>query len=59
MENKLFACEMSGCFDSAEYDITFSDEPDTTYQVCQSCLDYWQFEESTSVTVKERVNGSA
>ena len=41
MENKLFACEMFGCFDSSTQDVTFAND---TYQLCDSCASFadWQ-----------------
>lgn len=34
----IFECECEGCYDSAEYDTTFTDM--TKAQICESCLDY-------------------
>lgn len=55
MENKMFMCEMVGCFDSAVYDVRFSNEVET-HQVCQSCVDFWRLQEAISVEM-EKING--
>jgi hypothetical protein len=39
MENKLFACEMTGCFDSATQDKVLDGK---THQLCSDCAEWWE-----------------
>lgn len=59
MENKMFMCEMTGCFDSATHDIEFTNE-DEEYQICESCLEFWKLEAPLDLkSVKEFANRTA
>jgi hypothetical protein len=55
MENKMFMCEMFGCFDSATHDIGFTNGEE--FQVCESCLEFLELEPSVEIKfVKEFAN---
>jgi hypothetical protein len=55
MENKMFMCEMFGCFDSATHDIGFANGEE--FQVCESCLEFLELELSVEIKfVKEFAN---
>jgi hypothetical protein len=55
MENKMFMCEMFGCFDSATHDIGFANGEE--FQVCESCLEFLELEPSVEIKfVKEFAN---
>ncbi len=53
----MFECEMTGCFDTAEYVAEFeADEeqgPKNVFDVCESCANYWKnhAEENPKITL--------
>lgn len=47
MENRLFLCEMAGCFDGATHDIKFLNGEE--FQICDRCEDYWKHDDDKQV----------
>jgi hypothetical protein len=46
-------CDMTGCTDTAEFFAEFDEDGETTtYEICESCADYWTAhkEESPKIT---------
>jgi hypothetical protein len=48
-------CEMSGCYDTAEYWVSFKYELGV-YEICESCADYWHKDEEYPATIKPFAN---
>ena len=58
MENKMFLCEMTGCFDDGTHDIQFTNGEE--FQVCESCLEFWKLDTEYKInSVKEFANRKA
>jgi len=58
----MFECQMTGCFDTAEFYAKFTEELETDLsavilEVCESCAQYWrEHKEETVIITAIRVS---
>jgi hypothetical protein len=59
----MILCEMTGCYDSAEFSAEFDTDEETKeetiFDICESCADYWSNhkEESPKITAWKITEG--
>jgi hypothetical protein len=57
-------CDMTGCYDTAEFFADFYEETETNLngvilEICESCADYWREHKEEPVTVTPYANRKA
>ena len=53
-------CEMTGCYDAAEYCADFEQDEhetkETHFEICESCADYWREHKEERPTITRHKN---